>query len=157
MRFRVILLLAPTACGSATDRAPSVAVVDVSAPRGTHVEHAPLPARDAPLPPPERDPFDDYVGRWSGLVNGSVDTELVVERSGWFSVRAPATSWRGPCDLSGRFRAGRDVVWMDVEKSSCSVVDVGTTLERPVLSKTEGEFTVQSPDGSLTIRYTRQP
>ena len=157
MRARVLVLTALTGCGSATERAPAVAVVDVSVAEERSVDSEPPPTRDAPLPAPRRDPFDDYVGRWNGLVNGSVDTELLVEPSGRFLVRAPATAWRGACDLSGRFRAGEDVVWMDIEKSSCSVVDVGTTLERPVLSKTEHEFTVQSPDGSLTIRYTRRP
>jgi hypothetical protein len=135
--------------------APPVVDVPAAQPEAAELAGA-LPQRGEPPPPPARDPLDDYVGTWDGMVNGAVSTELVVEPSGRFRVRASATAWRGACDLGGRFRANEATVWMDVDKSSCSVVTQGSSLERAVLSKSTGEFTVKSPDGSLVIHYTRR-
>ncbi len=136
-------------------RAP--AVVEVPA---AHAEPAEsggaLPPRGPPAPPPPADPLEDYVGTWDGLVNDTVPTELVVEPNGRFRVRASPTAYRTECDLAGRFRASEDVVWMDVENSTCTVITRGSSLERAVLSKSSSAFTVKSPDGSLVIRYTRR-
>jgi hypothetical protein len=160
MRRALAAALVLSAC-SGTVRQSSVAPteIDVPAAQPGHSDGSgalPAPARSEPLPPPPRDPLEDYVGSWDGMVNGGVSTELVVEPTGRFRVRASATVWRAACDLTGRFRAGEDVVWMDVETSSCTVVTSGSSLERRVLSKSAGEFSVQSPDGSLVIHYTRR-
>jgi hypothetical protein len=145
------------ACAPGAQRASGPPpVIEVPRADGTVAPSGPMPPRAEPVPAPPRDPLDDYVGIWDGSVNGTVSTELVIEHGGRFRVKAPATSWRPECDLSGRFRASDRVVWMDVERSSCSVVAVGSTLERAVLSKSERQFTVESEDGSLVIRYTRR-
>lgn len=146
------------ACSPGPERAAGPpAVVEVPRAEGALEPGHALPPRAEPVAPPPPDPLFAYIGIWDGRVNDTISTELVVERSGRFRVRAPATSWRSECDLSGRFRASDRVVWMDVEQSSCSVITVGSTLERSVLSKSERQFTVESEDGSLVIRYTRRP
>jgi hypothetical protein len=149
-------LLAVSCGGSAPGAAGPPPIVEVPQARGPVEPAEVVPPRGEPAPAPPRDPLSDYIGSWEGRVNDTISTELTVDGSGRFRVNAPATSWRAACDLSGRFRASERVVWMDVEKSSCSVVAVGSTLERSVLSKSEREFTVESEDGSLVIRYTRR-
>lgn len=154
---RVLIGLLLASCGATAAHPESAAtVVEVPEARGSASPREVLPPRGEPAPPPPRDPLSDYIGSWDGLVNETVSTELVVGQDGRFRVTAPATSFRSECDLSGRFRASDTIVWMDVEKSSCSVVSVGSTLERAVLSKSDHQFTVKSDDGTLVIRYTRR-
>jgi hypothetical protein len=154
---RVLVGLLLVSCGATPARPESAAtVVEVPEAAGSASPREVLPPRGEPAPPPPPDPLSDYVGSWDGMVNETVSTELVIENNGRFRVSAPATSFRSECDLSGRFRASDSVVWMDVEKSSCSVVAVGSTLERAVLSKSDQQFTVKSDDGTLVIRYTRR-
>jgi hypothetical protein len=157
MRSALAAAALALACSGTTGRppvAPPVIELPAAQPRGD--DSGRLPPRGERPPPPIKDPLEDYVGTWDGMVNGGVSTELVVEASGRFRVRAAPTVWRGACDLAGRFRAGDDMVWMDVDKSSCTVVTTGSSLERMVLSRSAGEFTVQSPDGSLVIHYVRR-
>lgn len=155
LRIAPVALLA-AACGAPRAEPSAAPVVQVPPADGDPEGAAALPEREAPAPEPEPDPFRAYVGTWDGLVNGSVATELEIEASGRFQVRASATPSRSACELTGRFRAADEVIWLDVERSSCSVVAPGETLERSVLSRSDDRFTVQSPDGMLVIRYTRR-
>jgi hypothetical protein len=156
------MLLVVAGCGgSAAQTEPVAAVIEVPPARTATVDSeerraAPLPRRAEPEPPAAPDPYDDFVGSWDGLVNQTVSTELEVDRSSRFRVRAAPTAFRGACELEGRFRADSHKIWMDVEKTSCSVIAVGSTLERNIVSRAQDVFTVESPDGTLLIRYTRR-
>jgi hypothetical protein len=146
------------ACGASRPALEAEATTVVVVPPAQASETASagsLPGR-VPQPPPAPDPFEYYVGAWEGLVNDTVQTELVVDANGRFLVRASATAWRPDCELSGRFRAAEETIWMDVERTTCSVLPQGTTLEREVLDKTDDQVTVRSPERDLTIRYSRR-
>src|SRR5690606_25886237 len=107
-------------------------------------------------PPPPADPLQPWIGEWDGLVNETVATRLAVGENARFRVEAAANGQRPACELHGRFRVDGERIWMDVEQTSCSIVMLGTTLERRVLERDERSFKVASPDGSLVIVYTRR-
>lgn len=162
MRVLLAAVLAVSGCGGSVARSePAAAVIEVPHAKGAAAESedgksAPLPARGEKQPTAPPDPFEDFVGVWDGLVNQTVSTQLEIKPSGRFRVSASPTAFRGACELEGRFRAGSERIWMDVEKTSCSVIPVGSTLERTIISRSDETFTVESPDGTLLIRYTRR-
>lgn len=162
MRVLVAAMVLTSGCGGSAQLAAPVSTVEVPDARparaepGEGREREVLPPRAAEEPPPPSDPFDGFVGDWDGLVNQTVSTLLVIDRSGRFKVSATPTPQRTACELEGRFRAAADQIWMDVDKTSCTVIAVGSTLERRIVSQTDDEFTVESPDGTLLIRYTRR-
>jgi hypothetical protein len=145
------------ACGGTGPRpAPSLTTVVVPAadqPAGAGEES--LPGRQ-PEPPPPPDPLEYYIGTWDGMINDTVRTELVISQRGRFVVRASATPHRSECELSGRFRAAEDTIWMEVQQTSCDLLTRGTTLERRVIDKSKDHVTVQSLEGDLVIVYTRR-
>lgn len=98
-----------------------------------------------------------YLGRWRGVVNGTLLTELQVLPEGQFVVRSQPHPKQRSCELNGRFRAEARKIFLDVAESTCSTQSIGTTLEREVIDRGADSFTVVSPSGDLQIEYSRQP
>lgn len=143
-------------CGSvaAPPPKPPAAVVVPEASATTKPDDGELP--EAERVPPPVDPLDYYIGRWSGLVNGAIETELTVDPNGRFLVTSQDTARQKACTLSGLWHAGEGLVRLTVERSSCSVESEGTTLERSVVSKSDREVVLASPDGTLVVQYRRR-
>jgi hypothetical protein len=116
-----------------------------------------LPKRtDLPSPPVEGDPFRYYVGKWSGLVNGHLNTDMEVLEDGRYRVTLSPAGQRTQCEIAGHLRVTELTIAMDIETSSCPAEQPGTTLERTIGSKSDDEFSVQSDDGRIFIRYVRK-
>jgi len=142
-------------CASPAEQAPPPVILVPTEVHAEGTEAAP-PPRAEPIPPPREDPYAYFVGRWQGVVNEKLTTELVVTEGGKFHVHLPPHPHRPVCDLWGRMRVSPEVVYLDVEQSTCEAESVGTTLERVIVSKTPEQLVVQSRDGSMVVRYTRR-
>ncbi len=60
------------------------------------------------------------------------------------------------CHLTGRLEVGDQTLSFEIEESTCQAEAPGSVLERSILGKKEGEFSVKNADDSIRIRYTRR-
>jgi len=155
-----LLTLLAWACAAtppATSSVDSPAVIRIpSAADEPRADDAP-PPRAEPLPgPPGEDPYLYYVGKWDGVVNDKLNTQLTVTEGGTFHVHLPPHAHRPICDLWGKLRVSSNAIYLDIEHSTCQAESVGTTLERIIVSKTSKELVVRNADSSMVVRYTRR-
>jgi hypothetical protein len=143
--------------GCAADRGAGRATIVIpAASESAAHDVAPPPRAEAPAESDTSDPYTYFVGRWNGLVNGKLGTELTVNDGGAFHIRLPLQKHRPACDLFGKLRVSERRVYFDIEQSTCEAEHPGSTLEREIVTKSEDLLEVKSDDGRMTIRYTRQ-
>lgn len=154
-----LLLLLASGCGArpgAPAQGEPPPVVAIPQPAAEPRDDAAPPARAEPLPPPAEDPYLYFVGHWDGVVNEKLSTELTVTEAGAFHIHLPPHAHRPICDLWGKLRVASNVVYFDIENSTCQAESAGTTLERTIVSKTSTELVVRSADHAMVVRYTRR-
>ncbi len=157
MSLRASLCCALLVAGCANAKStPPARNAEVRIPEATGTEASTAEPPAAVRHPVPVDPLDYFVGHWSGRVNGTIDTVLEVTADGRYRVRSDDSTRQTGCELSGRFDVDGDVLRLEVARSTCSVESIGSTLERRITLRKEGQFVVVSPDRSLTVRYTRR-
>jgi len=160
MRTALVLLAFSTACAGArpSEVAPRGAVVEVPRAESMEEDDTAPPARSAQAGP--ANPLDYYVGTWDGVFtderrpSASWETVLTIDGYGRFKVRHDPPYGR-PCENQGTLRVTRDVLFLDLKTNTCNP-DLLGVQERPLVSKTEDQFIVRTPDSSVTYRYTRR-
>ena len=149
------------ACGPpakpAAAAAPSAVEIPAAETSAAQDETPPPEAVRRPTPTPEADPFEYFVGVWDGEVNNTLNTQLLVQPDGQFTVRSKAHPRQKACELNGRFRAEASKIFLEVAESTCSVQSIGKTLERDVVDKQDSGFVAMSVSGDLRIVYRRVP
>lgn len=152
----LLLALLASACAGASGQGSGGEIVIPAEPEPERSDEAP-PPRAEPMQTVERDdPYRYFVGKWEGLVNDKLTTQLTVTDDGRFHIHLPVHKHRPTCDLWGKLRVAEQVVYFDIDHSSCEAESVGSTLERHVVSKTDDVLVVRNEDSRMTVRYTRQ-
>lgn len=149
-----MFLAGACSAGAGGSRAPGEIVIPTE-PAPERSDAAP-PPRGEPMAVVDRDdPYLYFVGSWDGLVNGKLPTRLTVTREGRFQIFLPPQSHRPTCELAGQLRVSERVIYFDIAHSTCEAENVGSTLVREVVEKTETELVVRSADTRMSVRYTR--
>jgi hypothetical protein len=154
-KLGAVAWLCLAACGAGTpEPVPPPSVVLVPPPATVPLDGVALP-KPSRVDGPEPDPLLYYVGWWDGTINESLRTLLYVDRDGRFEVQYVPRPGEDACRMAGRWLVAADIIELQVEFNSCNPATGEAVLERPILSQSDDEFTVRSPDA--TFRYTRRP